>query len=79
MADTCEIKGITDVRREYEARTGKPLCIYKAYPEIGRGGVDHDQFSHLEVERMFDRALNPTLLERVKNFLKGWRGALYAV
>ena len=79
MGEKCEMKGIMDVRREYETRTGKPLCIYKAYPEIGRGGVDHDQPSHLEVERMFDRALNPTLLERVKNFLKGWGGVLYGV
>ena len=79
MDHTSESKGIMDVRREYETRTGKPLCIYKAYPEIGRGGVDHDQSSHLEVERMFERVLNPTLLDRIVNFLKGWRFAPYAV
>lgn len=79
MDNTCEMKGIMDVRRDYGTRTGKPLCIYKAYPEIGRGGVDHDQLSHLEVERMFDRALNPSFLEQVVNFFKGWRFAPYAV
>ena len=79
MNNTCEMKGIADVRREYETRTGKPLCIYKAYPEIGRGGVDHEQPSHLEVERMFDHALSPSLFERIVNFLRGWRFAPYAV
>lgn len=79
MESTCEMRGIADVRRDYETRTGKPLCIYKAYPEIGRGGVDHDQPSHAAVERMFDHALNPSLFERVVNFLRGWRFAPYAV
>lgn len=79
MNKTCEMKGIADIRREYEVRTGKPLCIYKAYPEIGRGGVDHDQPSHQEVERMFDRALNPSPFERIVNFFRRWRLAPYAV
>lgn len=77
MDNTCETKGVTDVRREYETRTGKPLRIYRAYPEIGRGGVDHDQPSHMEVEHMFDHALNPSIFERIANFLRGWRFAPY--
>ena len=79
MNKEAELKGIGEVRRDYELRTGKPLSIYKAYPEIGRGGVDHDQPSHAEVERMFDRALNPPLFERIRNFFRGWRFAPYAV
>ena len=79
MDNTCKARGIAEVRREYETRTGKPLCIYKAYPEIGRGGVDHDLPSHLDVERMFGRALNPPLFERVVNFFRGWRFSPYAV
>ena len=79
MSGTIELKSIVDVRRDYELRTGKPLRIYKAYPEIGRGGVDHDQLSHLEVERMFDHALNPTLLERLWNFFRRWSFSPYAV
>ena len=78
MDNEAELKSVTEVRRDYELRTGKPLCIYKAYPEIGRGGVDHDQPSHTEVERMFDRALNPTLFERIRNFFRGWRFVPYA-
>lgn len=70
-------KGIDEVRREYESRSGKALRIYKAYPEIGRGGVDHDLPSHVDVERMFDSALNPPMFRRVANFLKGWRLAPY--
>ena len=72
-------KGIEEVRRDYELRTGRPLRIYKAYPEIGRGGVDHDQPSHAEVEHMFDRALNPSFFERVRSCFRGWRFAPYAV
>ncbi len=79
MSETKEQRGIADVRREYELRTGKALLIYKAYPEIGRGGVDHDQPSHSEVERMFDNALNPTVFERIRNFFSGWRFVPYAV
>ena len=78
MDEKVEPKSIVDVRREYESRTGKPLCIYKAYPYIGRGGVDHDLPSHAEVERMFDKSLHPTLIERVMNFLRGWRFVPYA-
>lgn len=78
MDSTYETKGIADIRREYETRTGKPLCIYKAYPEIGRGGVDHDQLSHREVEYIFDRALNPAPFERIMNFFRGWRFSPYA-
>ena len=72
MSDNAELKSIVDVRREYETRTGKPLCIYKAYPCIGRG-VDHDFPSHAEVERIFDKSLRPTLIERIVNFLRGRR------
>lgn len=79
MSETTGQKSIVDVRRDYELRTGKPLYIYKAYPEIGRGGVDHDLPSHAEVERMFDHALAPTLVERIRNFFRGWRFAPYAV
>lgn len=79
MNNEAELKGIGEVRRDYELRTGKPLSIYKAYPEIGRGGVDHDQPSHAEVERMFDRALNPSFFERVVSFFSVWRFAPYAV
>lgn len=78
MNKTMELKSIADVWRDYELRTGKPLRIYKAYPEIGRGGVDHDLPSHSEVVRMFDRALSPTLLERVRGFFSGWGFAPYA-
>lgn len=78
MSGTIELKSIVDVRRDYELRTGKPLRIYKAYPEIGCGGVDHDQPSHAEVERMFDHALNPTLFDRIRNFFRGWRFVPYA-
>ena len=67
MSNTCEVRGIAEVRRDYETRTGKPLCIYKAYPEIGRGGVDHDQLSHAEVERMFNRALSTTFTDRIRS------------
>lgn len=79
MSNICEVKGIAEVRRDYETRTGKPIRIYKAYPEIGRGGVDHDQPSHAEVERMFDRALNTTLTDRIRHFFSGWRFVPYAV
>ena len=79
MNKEAELKGIGEVRRDYELRTGRPLRIYKAYPEIGRGGVDHDQPSHAEVERMFDRALNPSFFERVRSFFSGRRFAPYAV
>ena len=79
MSETIEQKSIVDVRRDYELRTGKPLLIYKAYPEIGRGGVDHDQPSHAEVERMFNHALNPTFFERIWSFFRGWRFVPYAV
>lgn len=79
MDNELERPGIAEVRREYEARAGKPLCIYKAYPEIGRGGVDHDLPSHAEVERAFDRALHPTRLERFLRFFRSWRLAPYAV
>lgn len=77
MNSEAEQKSVTEVRRDYELRSGKPLRIYKAYPEIGRGGVDHNQPSHAEVERMFDHALNPTIFDRVWNFFKGWRLAPY--
>ena len=79
MNKEAELKGIGEVRRDYELRTGKPLRIYKAYPEIGRGGVDHDQPSHAEVERMFDRALNPSFFERIGSFSRVRRFAPYAV
>ena len=77
MNSEAEQKSVTEVRRDYELRSGKPLRIYKAYPEIGRGGVDHNQPSHAEVERMFDHALNPTIFDLVWNFFKGWRLAPY--
>jgi hypothetical protein len=79
MSSTCEVKGIAEVRRDYETRTGKPLHIYKAYPEIGRGGVDHDLPSHAEVTSMFDRALNPTFADRIRSFFSGRRLVPYAV
>ena len=79
MSSTCGVKGISEVRRDYETRSGKPLRIYKAYPEIGRGGVDHDQPSHAEVTRMFDRALSTSLLDRVRGFFSGWRFAPFVV
>ena len=79
MSGTTEQKSIVDVRRDYELRTGKPLRIYKAYPEIGRGGGDHDLPSHSEVERMFNHALKLTLFDRVRNFFRGWRLTPYAV
>ena len=79
MNNISEAKGIAEVRHDYETRTGKPLRIYKAYPEIGRGGVDHDQPSHADVERMFDRALNPSFLNRIRGFFSGWRFTPYAV
>ena len=78
MNENADLKSIVDVRREYEMRTGKPLCIYKAYPYIGRGGVDHDLPSHAEVECMFDKSLRPTIIERIVNFLRGWRFVPYA-
>ena len=79
MDSTCEVRGISEVRRDYEKRTGKPLRIYKAYPEIGRGGVDHDQLSHSEVVTLFDSALNQTVWSRIRNFFSGWRFSPYAV
>lgn len=79
MSKESEQKSIVEVRRDYELRTGKPLRIYKAYPEIGRGSVDHDQPSHVEVERMFARALNPSLFDRIRNFFRWWRFSPYAV
>lgn len=69
MNTATESKGIADAWRDYKLHTGRPRRIYKAYPEIGRGGVDHDLPSHSEVVRMFDRALNPTLLERLRGLL----------
>ena len=35
MEEMRELKGIAELRRECEFRAGKPLRIYKAYPEIG--------------------------------------------
>lgn len=78
MADNAMI-GIDDVRRDYESRTGKPLRIYKAYPEIGRGGVDHDLPSRSEVSRMFDHALKLSFVERVVGLFRGWRLVPYGV
>lgn len=78
MADEV-IAGIDEIRRDYESRTGKPLRIYKAYPEIGRGGVDHDLLSREEVAKAFDRALKKSPLGRFVGFLKGWRFAPYGV
>ena len=78
MPERTEQKGIFDVRRDYEQRTGKPLCIYKAYPEIGRGGVDHELPSHADVSRIFDRALNMTILDHVLDFFRARRLIPYA-
>ena len=71
-------KGIYDVQKEYESRSGKPLRIYKAYPEIGRGGVDHDFPNHSEVEAMFDKSLRDSYFKRFLNFLRGWNLISYA-
>lgn len=79
MAHNAKQKGIDEVRRDYENRTGKPLRIYKAYPEIGRGGVDHDLPSHAEVEKMFDCALGMTIFDRIRSFVRSWRYSPYAV
>ena len=79
MVNNDELKGIDEVRRDYEDRTGKPLRIYKAYPEIGRGGVDHDLPSHSEVEQMFNHALGLTFFDRIRGFIRSWRFSLYAV
>ena len=72
MEEMRELKGIAELRRECEFRAGKPLRIYKAYPEIGRGGVDHDLQTHADVERMFARAVRPSFFARFLNFFQGW-------
>lgn len=79
MVEASATKGIDTLRHDYESCSGKPLRIYKAYPEIGRGGIDHDLLSHAEVSRMFDRAMNPPWLVRVANFLKGLRIVPYDI
>ena len=51
------LKDIWTLRREVEAKSGKALTIYSAYPSIGRGSVKHNTLSHAEVMRRFEKAL----------------------
>ena len=65
---------INECRRHIEEGGGR-VRYYKAWPLIGRGGVRHDQVSHEDIERMLDRALNPSVWHRLSNFMRGipWR------
>lgn len=62
-------KGIWEGWLDYEQRTGNAVRFYRAYPEIGRGGVEHDLPSHQQVEEEFLRVLKPSIWRRVRNFL----------
>ena len=51
------MKSIDEERRDTEYRTGRPVSIYSAYPQNGRGFVRHnDTISHEEIENAYERA-----------------------
>ena len=50
------LKSISQLRKETEERTGKPVEFYSAFPIIGRGFVRRDTISHADVESLYERA-----------------------
>lgn len=52
-------KGIWTLRKEVEARSGKALRIYSAYPSIGRGSVKRNTLSHAQVVKRFEKVVCP--------------------
>ena len=56
--ETTTLKSIWALRKEVEAKNGKSVLIYSAYPLVGRGSVKHNTVSHEQVMKRFDKALH---------------------
>lgn len=63
-------KSIWEGWLDYEKRTGRAVRFYRAYPEIGRGGIEHDLPAHSQVEAEFLRVLKPSVWRRIAEFLR---------
>ncbi len=63
------VKGIWELRRDVERKSGRPVEIYSAYPLIGRGSIHHNQIEHDTVERNFTAALSVPWWKRAVAFI----------
>lgn len=66
------MKTISEMRKEYELKTGRKVGSYKAYPLIGRGSVVHDWICHADVVRIFDRSVSISIFKKLR-WLAGGR------